>query len=203
MHSKKLDAALTAILFQQYGEYQELNLIKQLQQAPYFMFTDLEFNDSLQLFQVHFAIYNTLYRLADIWYADKRCQLLIELNRIHIQPFARQPVANEQKNAGPLAQQDPLRSYYLDWQNFCQTNRQDVEAMLTTFWQKFSAYLIEPTELHAAYQTLNCSNGCDVVVAREQYKRLSLKYHPDKGGDNQKFQQINWAWGLIKQAKHK
>ncbi len=33
---------------------------------------------------------------------------------------------------------------------------------------------------------------------KKKYKQLSKKYHTDISGDNQKMQEINWAYGVLK-----
>ena len=41
------------------------------------------------------------------------------------------------------------------------------------------------------------NNNNNIQIIKRQYYKLALKYHPDKGGDQAKFQEINSAKDLL------
>lgn len=47
------------------------------------------------------------------------------------------------------------------------------------------------------YEILECDVNDPPNVIKKNYKRLSLKYHPDKGGDSNKFIEINTAYSVL------
>ncbi|NTS75417.1 DnaJ domain-containing protein [Catenovulum sp. SM1970] len=193
MHSKKLDFTLESILRNQFGLHQELELIKQLQAEPYCLFTDYKLADSFQLFCMHFSLYNALYRLRDKWLAESVAVISIELSRFTIEPYTE----NTGQASLALTSSDPLRSYYLDWQNFKQTNEDDLEQMLNAFWQKMACYLIEPEEKNKAFVILGIEPTDNTSEIKQAYKKLAQRNHPDKGGETHTFQQLNWAKNIL------
>ena len=44
------------------------------------------------------------------------------------------------------------------------------------------------------YKILNVSESASQSEIKSSYRKLSMKYHPDKGGDAEKFKQINEAY---------
>ena len=47
------------------------------------------------------------------------------------------------------------------------------------------------------YQVLGVSSQADLKEIKQVYKKLCLKYHPDNGGDENKFHEINQAYQMI------
>ena len=43
------------------------------------------------------------------------------------------------------------------------------------------------------YKTLNVSNSASPSDIKSAFRKLSMKYHPDKGGDGEMFKKINDA----------
>ncbi len=195
MHSHKLDLALRNILDEYHLDAKitslsELDLIRKLQQAPFCLFPDFSFTDSLSLFQVHFALYNALYRLQSELMTQQTYIIEIELSRINIQPY-------QGISSSHLAQLQALREYYLDWTNFSQTKADDVDDMLNDFWRKMSAYCIDGEDITRAHDILGTNNTLSKIEIKKAYKTLSINAHPDKGGSVKQFQQILWAWQVL------
>ena len=51
------------------------------------------------------------------------------------------------------------------------------------------------------YKTLNIPVNSELSEAKKAYKKLALKYHPDRGGDPKKFQEIATAYEEIEKYK--
>lgn len=47
------------------------------------------------------------------------------------------------------------------------------------------------------YQVLGISSQVDLKEVKQAYKKLCLKYHPDNGGDETKFHEVNQAYQMI------
>lgn len=62
----------------------------------------------------------------------------------------------------------------------------------------FLAYKVSKTDReyqeYNPYEVLNLDPGATVAEIKKQYRLLSLKYHPDKGGDEVMFMRIAKAY---------
>lgn len=47
------------------------------------------------------------------------------------------------------------------------------------------------------YDVLGVSIGASVDECKKAYRKLCAKYHPDNGGDPNKFDEVNKAWTAI------
>lgn len=173
----------------------EYELIRVLQAPPLAFFSEQAMRDPLLLFQTHFALYNALYQLRDDWLANQQGLLEITGTRIHLHDYEPQ--------APGLTSADPLREYYLNWNNFDKTGKQDVEAMLDAFWTRMatgpSADYASPEKVSRARATLDI--GDDLNLTRElikrQYRKRLHECHPDKGGRAEDTRQIVSAYMLL------
>ncbi|MFH0792344.1 MAG: molecular chaperone DnaJ [bacterium] len=53
------------------------------------------------------------------------------------------------------------------------------------------------------YQTLGVSKGATADEIKKAYRKLAHQYHPDKGGDGNKFKEINEAYQVLSDASKK
>jgi hypothetical protein len=144
------------------------------------------FKDSLALFNVHFLLFHTLYRLRGELWTERSGHLEISPLRIVLRPYA--PGAE-----GRLAEADPLCDYYLDLDNLRQTSRGEVDSMLDRFWSK----LLARDQRREALQVLELDDPVDYATIKRRYRRLVMDHHPDRGGDKQRLQAINTAMAIL------
>lgn len=150
--------------------------------------------DPLILFQRHFILFNALYQLKDKWHQEQTASVDIVVTHIRYLPF--------QAGQAGLLKTDKLRAYYLNWQNFNDTNKDDVEALIESFWDFMAG---EPKPLPPSQESIknafNClliSEFADFSQVKIQYRKLLHQHHPDKGGDKHKSQEIEAAYNLLK-----
>ena len=54
-----------------------------------------------------------------------------------------------------------------------------------------------PVDTTKLYETLGLEKTADEKEIRKKYKKLAIKHHPDKGGDEAKFKEINAAYEIL------
>ncbi|QJD57977.1 DnaJ domain-containing protein [Pseudomonas sp. gcc21] len=145
------------------------------------------FSDPLQLFRLHFLLFHTLYRLSDAL-NPAGLQLQIGAMRIAITPVT--------VSRPGLALSDPLRTYYLDWQQWAATNAADVQALLDSFWTRQSVALDGQVGQALAFLQLDVDSTFTQI--KQRYRTLMSTHHPDRGGDTQHVQRINEAFLILK-----
>lgn len=169
------------------GGVDEFSLIKLLAQR----FPDTLFalpgalRDPLLLFQTHFLLFHALYRLSDNL-ADEALELQVHALSIRLLPR----VADGQQS-GRLREADPLRSYYLDWDQWLSTQGEDVERLLKGFRQGDPA--VSRDQVDAALGTFELQEPVDARCIKQRYRELMSLHHPDRGGSTERVQDVNQA----------
>lgn len=196
----KLMSALRAMKAQLIEGKTEFDIISSLKQSPYEIFNDDAMQDPLMLFQTHFILFHALYSLQQEWRCNQVGELEISALRIQLQPLVNP--SNSGHNQAIQAH-DPLSTYYLDWNNFVQTNEQEVESLLDSFWQKMAiddgrgGYSEE--DVQAAKLCLGLQDEAHISQAqiKQQYKKRQHQHHPDKGGSVDASQKLQDAYQLL------
>jgi hypothetical protein len=97
---------------------------------------------------------------------------------------------------------DPLREYYLEWRNFSQTEKDDVQGLIDNFWHQIQGLLlktaISSAEVTQAYEKLLLPQGTHLPLVKRQYHKLLHKVHPDKGGDKAQTQELEHSYRILK-----
>ena len=144
-------------------------------------------DEQLQLFRVNFLIMNALYQLqAELW--QEGWWLVISTLDIRLEPLAKTPEASH-----AFALSANLRSYYLDWQVFWQTDREEVETLLNRFWRAYDGAGHRAEALALFELTADASQE----TVRRRWRELALQHHPDRGGSTQRLQSINLAMEIL------
>ncbi len=190
MHNNPLIPSILSLLRAAPDGLSEHGLIKQLQQLG--ALPGRGQGGDLALFQKHFLVMNGLYQLRD--------RLFDEGITLHIDPLAiRLAARTDRDRIDPSvpSQDEPLRRYYLDWDNLEGTSEADVAALLQGFWKRFYAF----DQQAGALQQLGLAP--DPVPSwsaiQRNYRQLIGQHHPDKGGDPARFIQIREAYELLQQ----
>ena len=178
------------LALQQFPEgIKEFDLIHYLREEDAELLPQGQLSDSLTLFQTHFLLFHILYRLRDELRHSKDYELEINALNIQLQPYQDTSQRFFQEIKQILIHHDPLRDYYLNLKNLQETGQDDVEQLLTKFWTKLSS----GEERLQALQVLELEDGIDYISIKQQYRRLAMQHHPDRGGDEYQLQIINAA----------
>ena len=164
----------------------EYELIQWLKNTGHGCFQDVVFWDQLSLFQTHFILFHTLYQLRQKCWENKRARLEINPLKIILLPI-------EESTRNDMVENDPLLDYYLDLNNLKNTSADDITELLTNFWQTLS----NKDQRAAALRELELTDPVDYVKIKQQHRRLVMRHHPDRGGNNQKLQTINTAMDFL------
>ena len=181
-------APLLALLRQARGSYKVHELLAELRRQE--VIPPLPGDEQLQLFRLNFLIMNALYQLQAELHGEG-WWLVISTLDIRLEPLA------TREGGSALVRGEALRSYYLDWQVFWQTDREEVAALLGSFWRT-----CERDEHRAEALTLFAlPTGAQPDAIRRRWRELALQHHPDRGGDADTFIRLRWAWEHLKSAK--
>jgi len=167
------------------GEYDILCRLKE--QGMVFHGVDDSYN--VAMFKKHFMIMNALYHLQQDLFEDGYYLTITALD-ISIEPLG--PSTNQQTLMG--AGEHDIRDYYLDWRHFDNTSEDEINELLSNFWQMYYAQDKQGEAL--AILELNSDAGWDRV--KRAYRRLAAEHHPDKGGNDARFIEIREAYEVLK-----
>lgn len=183
-----IEQACHELLTQHPGGMSEYSLLKQLRDEKYALFPKLELDDHLGLFQSHFLLFHSLYRLRDRLHAEQQGKLQISALLIELCDYQPGDIS--------LCEADPLREYYLDLVNLDETGEADVIELLSSFWRRMQQG--EPERVAAALEVLELEQAEDFDQAKLQYRRLVMQYHPDRGGEAVKMHALNEALEVLR-----
>ena len=187
-NSEFMQSVLLDVLNKATDGISEYDLITQLKQTLFSEFDNENiFNDTSKLYTIHFILFNTLYKLRIKLNAQRKNHLDINPICIRLLPY------NEQHDK-TLTQPDKLSLYYLDTDNLTNTSQKDIDDMLGLFWVKF----MNPESKQNAMEILGVSEPFDRKTIKSSYRKLVMQYHPDRGGDNERIQEINNAMEILK-----
>jgi len=146
--------------------------------------------DNLSLFRTHFLLFNALYQLQVIWLEDEQLYLQVDALSIRIFPAG----VGDEHNSLSAVGGAKLKAYYLNLEHLVETQKEDVESLLTQFWDKYTA----SDQRIEALTFLELSEPLTFQDIKLQYRRKAMACHPDRGGDNQTLQQLNAAMEVLK-----
>ncbi|MEH6798711.1 MAG: DNA-J related domain-containing protein [Halopseudomonas sabulinigri] len=169
------------------GEYL---LIRQLaERYPDSLFAEPgALQDPLRLFQLHFLLFHMLYQLAD---QLAELDQTLSIHALHIRLLPRDA------SAPGIALEDPLRRYYLDWQQWRETHAEDVQRLLDGFWRRQPKSMVTADELQQALIVMELQEPTDARAIKQRYRALVRVHHPDRGGDTARAQELNQAMLIL------
>ncbi len=182
---EKLLDRIYECLLQNRDGISEYELLKQLSGENTDKTWSEAFADRLSLFKAHFLLFNALYRLRNRLLERK-------LGRLEINPLNMRLQAYQEGEAAVDAF-DALMEYYLDFANLDNTTAREVDDMLANFHLKCAGQ----DKRRQALQILGLRDPVDDHTIKQQYRRLAMEHHPDRGGDKETLQKILSAVRLL------
>ncbi|WP_394242137.1 DNA-J related domain-containing protein [Halopseudomonas laoshanensis] len=182
------EAELLTLLAARPGGIDEFALIRELAAMfPGSLFAAPDvLREPLSLFQAHFLLFHVLHRLSDRL-ANERLEIEVHALRIRLLP--------RRGGSDGIVTPDPLRAYYLDWDQWLTTQGDDVEKLLQGFRQgPFSVPQDELAQAHGVFELPAPSSAQQV---KQRYRSLVQQHHPDKGGDTANIQAVNQAFLIL------
>lgn len=179
-----------------FSEHELIKLVSAQALAP---FDSLNLSLNSNLFSAHFLLRHCLYHLQNDYAAQKPQQYRLALSALGAQLFAHndaKAASSKDITTKAFAPEDQaLRAYYLDIRHYFETTEEQVDALLTSFWQRY----LSQDDVSEAYRSLELSEGASLSEVRIAYRKLAQSHHPDKGGDPQSFARISAAKRLLVQ----
>lgn len=146
-----------------------------------------DFHDALLLFQHHFYLKHCLFVLKEKYLLEK--SFFLDIGQLVIQ---RLPYF--QQHSELPTEPDILRDYYLDLSNLDKESHESVNELLSRFWEKLAGFYHQPEALEA----LGLTGKESRAEMKQKYRELAQQHHPDRGGDKERFQEVQAAWEKIK-----
>ncbi len=185
---KAIKVDLMAFLASQTSGIGEYELIQHLEQAGYFDHLSGHSN-GLKLFYKHFITMHCLYALQRE--NPKNFWSISPLNIV----FRRDGSPTNPTQSLPAGEAF-LQDYYLDLSHFYQATEESVQQLTHQFWQQYSAWNAADDSL----RILGLSAGANWPDIQAAYRRRVQQEHPDKGGDEESFRQLQAAYQQLKQV---
>ncbi len=167
----------------------EYALMKQLEFDALQLGEDADASAELLLFRKHFLIMNALYRLRPVL-AEEGFDIYISALHIQLHPLDSFQRSTE---TAIIPDDQPLRDYYLDWDEFQRSNSDYVRALLDGFWTRY----MNSDRRDEALSVLGLKANASRDQVRIAYRRLAGRHHPDRGGDADHFRRVREAYELL------
>lgn len=182
-----IQAVLHEILDARPAGMSEHALLKGLAERNVGLFDEDYFQSTLGLFHRHFLLFHCLYLLRNKLRATRQGDMKIHCLGIQIIPYSNTPSDHP-------ALRDPLADYYLDLDKLTSTDESDVLALLDNFWKKFAG----EEQRDEALAVMQLTHPTSYPAIRQQYRRLAMQWHPDRGGEPTQFHRLEWAMGILR-----
>ncbi len=179
----EFELIIIEILKKSNNSIQEYKLIKKLQEKD--IIQNFAYNNSQELYKIHFILFNQLYKLRDKLILNKDGILEIQSTRISIKSY--------RKGKEDIVEIDLLESFYRDMTNL-KIDSHELDDLLNQFWKK----IYFSNKKKKALEILNLEENIDFELIKKRYKNLVNLHHPDCGGDVKIMQEINEAMNILK-----
>jgi hypothetical protein len=142
-------------------------------------------------FQKNFFIMNALYQIQRDVQAEGFLLTIFPLDIVMVPNHAAGKDSLTTRDTG-------LAHYYLNWSNLNSITVEEVEALFSSFWQKYQAV----DKVDEALTTLGLKQDVDWLQIRQAYKKKIAISHPDKGGRAEDFIEIREAYEVLIASYH-
>ncbi len=193
---------ILSILKQHKEGLAEFDIIRELK-SQFPDFCTLAKDANLCLFRQHFLVMNALYQLQTQLWQEENLKLTISPIHIRIDfSFVKSDKDTEQDSKTERTDVNhsaevKLASYYLNWQEYTDTDEAEVRSLLDNFFKGIQ----QPKKMNEAYEILNLPKDATYAEIKKQYRALASQAHPDRGGSATKFIELREAFELLAHNK--
>lgn len=185
-----------------------------------FQNNDIMKGDNLSLYQKHFVLFYTLYKLQDQYYKINK-YLYVHFMRTQLLDYPEKGYCkyyNEDTSSfcNTKIEQDKnycdfhlekigtkeiellsTKYFYYDIENYNRLDENTVELFINGTWELISKY----NNIKESFKIMELSECYDIELIKKQFKILAKRYHPDLGEKNHKrFNEINRAYRFLLKA---
>lgn len=171
----------------------EYELIQQLNDRGWTLPTKAD--DTLQIFNSHFLVFNALYQLQTEYWQHQR---FLQISALAVVLHDKAVSEESSQQLSEFSADQALREYYLDWSNLELVTEDSVSDLLDQFWQRF----VKAEDEVKALGVLALEPPITFLEVKQRYRSLAMLHHPDRGGDVEQFQLLNWAFGVMQKCLH-
>ncbi|THB67746.1 MAG: molecular chaperone DnaJ [Gammaproteobacteria bacterium] len=143
---------------------------------------------NLCIFKKHFLVMNALYQLQQKLWHEENIYLSISPLNLKIENNIKKIKATT-----AISADTSLAEYYRDWNNLKETSAEDVEKLLSNFWDLY----FNNDKKQDALAVLELPQNATKNEITDKYRQLASQHHPDKGGDCDSFIRIRSAYELL------
>ncbi|NOH96994.1 DNA-J related domain-containing protein [Vibrio sp. 99-70-13A1] len=145
------------------------------------------------LFKRNFLIMNALYQLQETLYPESWLQ---------VQAMNIELMVNLQSSQNAIDHEDPLRDYYVHWHNY-EADEGEVKRLLNEFWTRYRKFVGSNNGVDMdrakALNLFELPMDATQVEIRKRWRKLALKWHPDRDqGNTSKFRILCEAWNILR-----
>ncbi len=166
----------------------EHQLLKWLADHHYVDLDDDCYHDMMKLFRVHFLLFHRLYHLQNELHSRQSGSLSIHTLNIRLIPY--------HVHEKSLTEEDSLKNYYLNIKHLEEMVEEELDHLLAGFWK---TYHRSPSQ--EARQEALALLGLDDLASdyeiKRAWRRLAMRHHPDRGGDEEQIKALNHAVNLL------
>jgi hypothetical protein len=184
---EEIQTILSEILVAHPAGVDEYALLKEMASRDVGLFNEEYFHSSFGLFQRHFLLFHALYLLRENLRSTGQGDL-----EIHCMGIRRLLCSNTPSEYPAV--HEPLAVYYLDLDNLKNTDEADVLNLLGNFWKKYTS----TEQRDEALAVLELTHTASYPDIKQQYRRLAMQWHPDRGGDTEQFHRLEWAMRILR-----
>lgn len=168
--------------------FSEFDLMRWLQAPEQGIFLPDALSHNKTLFQSHFLLMHALYKLKQEWLKQRTA--VLEISALHIEKRAWHCDISHDSQVGEA---DAVMDYYLDLNNL-DTSEKNIEQLLNSFWLKMRI----PEQHPEDFAILELTPPVSASQIKAQYRKLAMQHHPDRGGCEQTFCQIQSAYQRLR-----
>ena len=186
-----LETRLLELLIAHPAGLSEYQLIKKLREAGDSEFAHFNAREPLSLFRGHYLLFHVLYRLRERLARQGRGRLRVNPLGIVLEPASESLSCTEEKALAP--DEPDFALCYADLSRLATVTVAEVGELLS----RFHAVCRRQTQRQAALAALELCDPVDEITIKQQYRRLAMRYHPDRGGDGHRLCEINAALAVL------